>query len=131
MTGCVLVADNDEGVVSAIRTRLESAGYQCVTAQSGAQALSQFRAGGIDLVVSDLNMPAGDGVSLARSIREHSDVPIILVTGFRDEFRRLLRTVRNVTVLEKPFDARQLVDLVEVSLSMSEPGAGSEKGGAG
>ena len=115
----ILIIDNDEGMVAAITARLESIGYCCVTAGSGAQGVAAFRDNDIDLVVTDLNMPAGDGLTLARTLRKSSDVPIIIVTGFHDEYRRELRTLRNVTLMEKPFDSRQLVELIEADLVMT------------
>jgi two-component system, OmpR family, response regulator MtrA len=116
VTATILIADNDDAVVLAIKTRLRSQGYHCLTAQTGAQALAIFRTERVDLIISDLNMPAGDGVSLASTVRQSSDIPIIFITGFRDGFRRSLRSVTNVTIVEKPFDSRTLLELVEASL---------------
>lgn len=115
----ILIIDNDEGVVAAITARLESMGYQCVTAGTGAQGIAAFRDQDIDLVITDLNMPAGDGVTLARTLREKSDVPIIIVTGFHDEYRSELCSIPSVTLMEKPFDSNQLIDLVEADLVMT------------
>lgn len=122
VTATILIADNDDAVVLAIKTRLRSQGYHCLTAQTGAQALAIFRTEHVDLIISDLNMPAGDGVSLASTVRQSSDIPIIFITGFRDGFRRSLRSVPNVTIVEKPFDSRTLLELVEASLPVdSQP----------
>ncbi len=112
----ILIIDNDEGVVSAIEARLASLGYQCVTACTGAQGVAEFHGRRIDLVISDLNMPAGDGVVLAGSLREMSDVPIIFVTGFSGEYNSRVSKIPDVTVLPKPFDSNDLVDLVETEL---------------
>lgn len=114
----ILIVDNDEGVVCAIASRLKSLGYACVTAETGAQGISAFRSRKIDLVITDLNMPVGDGISLAKSLRNVSDVPIIFVTGFRDEYKPELLSIRNVSVLRKPFDTSVLIDLVEVELAL-------------
>ena len=64
-------------------------------------------------------MPGGDGVGLARNVRARSDVPIIIITGFRDEFRRELRAIPRVTTLQKPFAFEALRDLVEAELLVS------------
>lgn len=115
----ILVIDNDEGMVAALTARLESLGYHCVTAGTGAQGIAAFREQTIHLVISDLNMPAGDGITLARTIRESSNVPIIVVTGFQDEFRRELRSIPNVSLLQKPFEYTRLVELIEADLVLS------------
>jgi len=118
-TPTVLIIDNDEGIVRAIQIRLESLGYRCATACSGAQGISCYRGGGIDLVITDLNMPAGDGVTVVSALREIGPVPIIVVTGFREEYTRRLRDFDDVTTVEKPFNSNHLVDLVEAELMMA------------
>lgn len=115
----VLIIDNDEGVVQAIATRLNSLGYLCIVARTGEQGVAAFNAGPIDLVITDLNMPVLDGVGLIRKIRDISEVPVIVVTGYRKNFHDQINAFDNVTVLEKPFPTEALVDLVEVELSLS------------
>ena len=114
----ILIIDNDEGVLSAISTRLEAIGYRCETASSGGQGLSMFDEGGVDLVITDLNMPAGDGVALASAIRARNSTPIIVVTGFHSEYSRELRSVEGLSILQKPFRTDELVELVEAELVM-------------
>ena len=115
-TRTILVVDNDRGVVNALATRLGASGYTCCSAGSGSQALAQFQERPIDLVISDLNMPQGDGVTLAQSIRRMSNVPIILVSGFKADFRRRLRGIADVSFLHKPFESKELLDLVASAL---------------
>lgn len=115
----VLIIDNDEGMVAAIQIRLESMGYRCVTAATGAQGIAAFREQNIDVVITDLNMPTGDGITVARTLRAMSGVPIIVVTGFHDEYQRELRATPNITLMEKPFDFDHLLDLLETDLVMN------------
>lgn len=112
----ILVIDNDEDLTGALTKRLGSLGFHCISAASGAQGLAEFRGAPVDLVISDLNMPGGDGVVLAESIRRTSNVPIIFVTGFRDDYKRRLRHIQNVTTLRKPFDTQDLIDLITAAL---------------
>lgn len=114
--GTILVIDNDEDLTRALTKRLCSLGYRCITAASGAQGLAEFRDAQFDLIVSDLNMPGGDGVTLAETIRRTSNVPIIFVTGFRDDFKHRLRLIKNVTTLRKPFNSQDLIDFITVAL---------------
>lgn len=78
----LLIVDNDEGLVEALSLRLSDAGFDCLTARSGSQGISLFHEGSFDAVLTDLNMPSGDGTSLIRGIRATSDVPVIVITGF-------------------------------------------------
>jgi len=122
----VVVVDNDESVNDAIRTRFERDGYPRLTTASGARALSLFEDGGVNLIITDLNMPAGDRIALARAVRRTSRtsrIPVIFITGFHDAFRNQLRGLPNVAVLGKSFRSQVLVDLVETQLA---PGAASE-----
>ncbi len=114
----ILIIDNDEGLVRALETRLVSLGYRCRTAYSGTQGLTEFAAGGVNLVITDLNMPALDGVTLVQEVRRHSQVPVIVVTGFPHEYAATLGHLNNVTVLSKPFHSSELIDLVTTELAM-------------
>ena len=115
----LLLIDNDPDLIEALRIRLEHEGYECVTANTGAQGMIRFLDDEFDLVISDLNMPGGDGVDLIGRIREVSDVPIVIVTGFRDDYRRNLRNVGNVTTLRKPFPPQALLSIIEAELALS------------
>jgi DNA-binding response OmpR family regulator len=114
----LLIVDNDDGLRAALAARLAAHGYRCITACSGAQALSLFQEQEVQFVITDLNMPAGDGVALATEIRRRSDVPIMFITGFRDAFKRVMRSVKDVLILQKPFDPQELVSLIETTLAI-------------
>lgn len=111
--GRVLAVDNDELVTRALMLRLEDAGYTCQTASSGAQALSLLRGMPFDLIITDLNMPCGSGSELIHSVRQSSEIPIIVLTGFADHWKTKL-IGKGVTVLRKPFDIQAILDLVEL-----------------
>lgn len=118
-TATILIIDNDEAMLAALTTRFESLGYVCVTACTGAQGLAAFNASDIDLVITDVNMPAGDGVTVTREIRRLADTPIIICTGFRDEFWPQIHTLPRVSVVRKPCETSELVELVETELIMA------------
>jgi CheY-like chemotaxis protein len=118
----ILIVDNDPDLRRVISLRLSRAGYSCVEAGTGAQALSEWRRRSFDVVVSDLNMPSGDGIALADALQRDEAVPIIFITGFRKDFKRRLRRVNNVSLLEKPFDPSVLIDLIEATLARRATG---------
>ena len=119
----ILIIDNDEDLLRAVRLRLEEQGYECAIATSGAQGLSIFAADAIDLVITDLNMPGGDGITVVEQIREQSPVPILIMTGFSSSFQDQLREMEHVSCLRKPFDTEMLIDLVETELALAPPRA--------
>jgi DNA-binding response OmpR family regulator len=113
----LLIIDNDPGLLEAIHARLEATGYECSCAHTGAQGLALFQEQRFDLVVTDLNMPNGDGMSVITRIRERDErVPIVVVTGFKDAYRRSLRNVKDITTIRKPFDSQDLVSLIHNAL---------------
>ena len=114
----ILIIDNDEDLLRALDRRLDSLGYHCQTANSGTQGLSEFSYGDYDLIITDLNMPSLDGVGLVKKIREFSVVPVIIITGFRKEYASRLDQYSDITILRKPFEANQLIDLVTTELAL-------------
>lgn len=118
----ILVVDNDPLVVAMLTARLEGMGHVCHAAASGNDGLALFDERSFDLVISDLNMPNGDGLVLASGIRRRSRVPLILVSGFKDAYRRWLRDIADVTFVHKPFDSRELTGLVQDALLRADAG---------
>lgn len=114
----ILVVDDDEDITRMITRFLSSRGHTCVTAHTGAQGAVEFNAEETSLIITDLNMPAGDGIALITRIRRESAVPIIVVTAFNREYSTQLRSFPGVSVLRKPFDAYALLDLVELELGL-------------
>jgi len=120
----VLVVDNDPDIRRVLARRLSDAGYFCVTAGSGAQALAEWHRHTFDVVVTDLNMPGGDGIALADALQRSEQVPIVFITGFREDFKRRIRSIPDAIVLEKPFDGSRLVELVDAILLDKTPRGG-------
>ena len=80
-----LVVDDDPSVRRYVRTVLQQGDFRTLEAEDGVQALQivQELDGGVDLIVSDIQMPNGDGLSLAHAIRSSFPaVPVILVSGY-------------------------------------------------
>lgn len=76
----ILVVDDDVQIVRVLRQILSAQGYTVRTADDGAVALEVFPEADPDLVLTDLQMPVVDGLELCRRLREHSDVPIIVLS---------------------------------------------------
>lgn len=113
----ILIVDNDPELAKVLAFRLSNAGHLCVTANSAAQALAAWQERSFDLVISDLNMPNGDGIDLAESLRRSEAVPIIFITGFKSDFARRLASAPNITVLEKPFELKMLLNIIDGALT--------------
>lgn len=78
----VLVVDDDASLRKAVRRVLEADGLTVDEAGGGVAALARLRAAPADVVVSDVDMPDGDGLTLLRSIREIDlDLPVLMISG--------------------------------------------------
>jgi OmpR family response regulator RpaB len=106
----VLVADDEAQIRKVLRHRLEVAGYEVFTAEDGEQALELFHNIKPDLVILDISMPRLDGYQVCATIREVSDIPIMVLSARTDEPDRLagLRLGADDYVT-KPFSLAELV----------------------
>ncbi len=78
----ILCVDDNEQALSIRKVMLETRGYRVLACTTGNQALELFRQGGIDLVLSDLQMPGLDGAALVDKIKDLSpETPAILFSG--------------------------------------------------
>lgn len=115
----ILVIDDDDRVMKAIITRLRSVGYDCMTAASGDEGLQRYSMAGVDLIITDLHMPGIDGIGLINLIRAASSVPIIIISGHPDSYRRAMGALHDITLLPKPFETDTLLRRVESELALS------------
>lgn len=83
----ILVVDDDPFVREILEFVLQASDYAVETAQGGDEALEKCLSNqGIDLVVSDMNMPGMSGLELTRELRKNGiDIPIIVLTGDSDK----------------------------------------------
>ncbi len=109
----ILIIDDDGDVAQAMAIRLGSLGYDCATAEDGQAGLERFGQGGIDLVITDVNMPRQCGFDVGEAIREVSDVPIIFITGFAESYPPFMAGQRGITFVFKPIDWERLLRLVK------------------
>lgn len=116
----ILLVDDQPEILELGRKMLSKHGYRVLTSTGGRDALELFqeRAGEIDLVILDLNMPDGSGEECARQIRTiKPEVAILLTSGYLPGplGRRELKEVGD-GVLQKPFDLQQLLTQVRAAL---------------
>jgi DNA-binding response OmpR family regulator len=109
-TARLLIVDDDASVRAMLREYLEGHGYAVGEAAGGAQMRAAIEAEPPDVVLLDLRMPGEDGLTLARYLREHCDVGIIMVTASGDMIDRVVGLeVGADDYVAKPFDPRELL----------------------
>ena len=118
----ILIADDDERILSYLGARLRAAGYNVLTATDGLQALEQIRSKELDLVILDLLMPQMDGLETLREMRAFSSAPVIFLTakgGDEDKIRGLKLGADDY--LAKPFNPDELIARIEAVRRRVEP----------
>ncbi|MBV9773375.1 MAG: response regulator [Gemmatimonadetes bacterium] len=114
-TETVLVVEDDDAVRRSARRALASRGYTVLEAASGDAALRLLRehGGTLDAVLTDVVMPGMSGRELADSLLEiRARVPVIFMSGYTSDIILRRRIREGEWILEKPFSARQLAELV-------------------
>jgi len=117
----VLVVDDEPKIVQLARDYLERAGFAVIVAHDGKAALASARSQKPDLVVLDLGLPELDGLDVARTIRQESNVPIVMLTGRSEESDKLVGLeIGADDYVTKPFSPKELVARVRAVLRRTE-----------
>jgi two-component system phosphate regulon response regulator OmpR len=108
-TPTVLVVDDDGDVRELLDEYLTEHGFDVASADSAAAARQRLAADPPAVVLLDVGLPGEDGLSLARHVREHHDIGIIIVSGAGDTLDRIIGLeVGADDYVAKPFDLREL-----------------------
>jgi two-component system chemotaxis sensor kinase CheA len=113
----ILVVEDSITSRALLKTILESAGYDVVTAVDGIDALTALKTREFDLVVSDIEMPRMDGFDLTariRSDRKFSDLPVVLVTALesRENKERGIDVGANAYIVKSSFEQSNLLEVI-------------------
>jgi len=116
----ILVVDDEEQILRALRRALAARGYEVLTAADGQDALAEVEAFAPHLVVLDLNLPDIDGLEVCRRIRTWSQVPILILSVREDEPGMVQALDLGADdYLTKPFGIEELLARVRALLRRS------------
>jgi len=120
MTASILAVDDSPSLRTAIRDALTGAGYSVTEAGDGQEGLEMALATPFNMIVTDLDMPDADALTMIRDLRKEptlGDVPIIFLTTESDEaMKREAQEAGATGWLVKPFAADQLVRITRKAL---------------
>ena len=123
-SGKILVVDDEPQIRRVMRVILAGENYEVLEARSGEAALLRFREFLPDLVLLDLNMPGMNGLEACRSIREGSDVPIIVLTVRHEEEEKVEALDAGADdYVTKPFGKSELLARIRAQLRRSPAAA--------
>ena len=86
----ILLVDDEPLILKGLKYTLEQEGYETDSAMDGEEALEKFFAQPCDLILLDVMLPKLDGLSVCQRIREHSNVPIIMLTAKGEDMDKIL-----------------------------------------
>ncbi len=120
ITGHILAIDDDPSMRQMIADYLSDNEMRVTAVASGKDIDAILERETIDLLLLDLRLPGEDGMQIARNLRERSNVPIIMLTGRRDEADRVMGLELGADdYLTKPFSPRELLARVRAQLRRS------------
>jgi two-component system OmpR family response regulator len=106
----LLVVDDDREIRTLLADYLDTHGFKTLTAADGTGMWRALDSARIDLIVLDLTLPGEDGLTLCRTLRARSTVPVIMLTARREPLDRILGLEMGADdYLPKPFEPRELL----------------------
>ncbi|HEY8030389.1 MAG TPA: response regulator transcription factor [Gaiellaceae bacterium] len=116
----VLVVEDEASIASFVAAYLKNAGFTVRTTASGNEALRLVESEKPSLVVLDLMLPDLDGVEVCKRIRQHSDLPVLMLTARDEDVDKIIGLeVGADDYMTKPFNPRELVARVRAILRRS------------
>lgn len=113
----IMTVDDSASMRQTVAFTLQGAGYGVVEAEDGQNALDKLPGSGVDMIITDLNMPVMDGIELIKQVRanpEYKFLPIImLTTESQDEKKQAGRSAGATGWIVKPFKQEQLIAVVK------------------
>lgn len=130
----ILVVDDETQITRVLKTTLQSQGYEVKTSSDGESALNLAVDWIPDLIVTDLSMPRMTGIELTRTVRERSQVPIIVLSVREEEKSKIEALDAGADdYVTKPFSVNELLarvraNLRRVAATKEEPAEPLEEG---
>ena len=118
----ILIIEDELELVKVLRSYLDNAGFNVVTALRGDSGLTAWQNEKPDLVLLDLNLPGMDGIEIAKSIRKQDNTPIIMLTARVEDTDRIVGLELGADdYVTKPFSPREVVARVKAVLRRAQP----------
>jgi two-component system, OmpR family, response regulator len=113
----ILIVDDSADIREPLAKYLAKKGMRVATADGGQEMRRVLKTNAIDLIVLDIMMPGEDGLSLCRTLRETTDLPIILLTAMTEETDRVVGLeIGADDYVTKPFNPRELLARIKAVL---------------
>jgi two-component system KDP operon response regulator KdpE len=119
----VLIVDDEPQIVRALKVVLREAGFEPVPAETGSEALDLAAVRPPDAAIVDLVLPDLDGIAVTRTLREWSEMPILVLSAVGEEEQKVLALEAGADdYITKPFGTRELVARLKAALRRAARG---------
>ena len=109
----ILIADDEEALVSALSERLTLKGHSVDTACDGAKAMAMLESMKYDIIFLDHNMPELTGLEMVKKMRQsHTDSKIVMISGYPEMEDFFARAVGADEYLVKPLKFKEVEDII-------------------
>src|SRR5271163_2968196 len=113
----VLVVDDEPQIVRALKVVLREAGFEAIPAETASEALDLAAVRPPEAAIVDLVLPDGDGVEVTRTLREWSEMPILVLSAVGEEEQKVRALEAGADdYITKPFGTRELVARLQAAL---------------
>ena len=116
----ILIIDDEPDTLTFFSSLLEDNGYNTISAENGEEGLKKLKESKPDLITLDISMPEMSGTKYYRTLRENEEwksIPIIIITGISDDFKKFISTRKQVPppdrYISKPVEEEELLELVK------------------
>ena len=117
MSKKILIVDDEKNIVDILNHNLKREGYETVQAYDGEEAVEKTKSEKPDLVLLDVMLPKMDGFSVCKTIRQTSNIPIIMVTAKEDIVDKVIGLELGADdYITKPFSVREVLARVKSNL---------------
>ena len=121
----ILVADDDAALRASLVRLLSENGHVVIEAANGQEAIDRIRAGGVDLLITDLVMPVKEGIETIQELHfSHPQLPIVAISsGFQWTYLKAARMLGASATLAKPIEPEQLLTTIRELLPHHRSGS--------
>jgi len=120
----ILICEDEENIVSFLKTELSFEGFKTDVALDGGEALRLFAEGEYDLVLLDIMLPVMNGLECLREIRKTSGIPVIILTARKEVYDKVAFINAGADdYITKPFDTLELIARIKRNIART---SGSE-----
>jgi len=115
----ILFIEDDKAVLSSTERYLKHVGYEIIVAEDGIEGIKKVKAGGYDLVITDIVMPYVSGTGIVSILKKNINprIPVIAITGYGEEAEAVAMEKEADLVLTKPVKMAELKAQIERLLS--------------